>query len=244
MLDSIDWDSLLPHDVDSYCSAWENYFIQVMELCIPHTTAKIKDNPPWMNEEILSAIRKRDILFRIAKSSRKLSDREKYATKRNQVVDMVRRAKQTYFDECLNHADVKTFWKTVRQLNCKTSSIPTLTTNNCNAAETRVAKANILNNFFYTCFNKDLPPLSSSQSEFKFISLSPSDGPIDHEFLCTEESVQDMLIKLNTSKSTGADGISLQMLKCASLVSSTMAQLLSIYLTCQFLPEIFHLHGS
>ena len=226
MLDSIDWDSLLPQDVDSYWSTLKNYFMQIMELCIPHTTAKIKTNPSWMNEEIRSAIRKRDILFRTAKSSGKLSDREKYATKRNQVVDMVRRAKQTYFNDYLNGADVKTFWKTVRQLNCNTctSSIPTLTSSTC-IAHTSVAKATVLNNFFYTCFNKDLPPLSNSQPEYAYNSLSPSGCPA--AFLCVEESVQDMLIQLDASKSTGADEVSPKMLKCASLASSCTAKLLS-----------------
>ena len=56
LLDSIDWDFLLPQDVESYWSAWKIYFMQVMELCIPHTTAKIKNNPPWMNEEILRLV--------------------------------------------------------------------------------------------------------------------------------------------------------------------------------------------
>ena len=67
ILDSIDWDSLLPSgtDVDAYWSAWKNYFVQAIELCIPHAVAKVKKNPPWINQGILSEIRKRDILFRI-----------------------------------------------------------------------------------------------------------------------------------------------------------------------------------
>ena len=36
ILDCIDWDTLLPPDVDAYWAAWKNYFMQVMELCIPH----------------------------------------------------------------------------------------------------------------------------------------------------------------------------------------------------------------
>ena len=100
-----------------------------------------------MNEEILSAIRKRDILFRAAKSSGKPTDKLKYTRARNQVVTMVRRSKQSYFNDHLNNADVKTFWKTVRLLNCNTSSIPTLTDGN-HSAETSMAKATTLNNFF------------------------------------------------------------------------------------------------
>ena len=90
---------------------------------------------------------------------------------------MVKRRKQSYFNDYLNGADVKTFWKAVRLLNSNTSSIPTLTDGN-HTAETSMAKAITLNNFFYTCFNKDQPPLSSSQTEFTYDSLHPNDCPI------------------------------------------------------------------
>ena len=88
-----------------------------------------------------------------------------------------------------------------------------------------MVKATILNNFFYTCFNKDQPLLSNSQADFAYDTLHSSYCPID--LLCTEDSVQDMLMQLHTSKSTGIDGISPKMLKCASLVSSSTARLLS-----------------
>ena len=76
-----------------------------------------------------------------------------------------------YFNGHLNGADVKT-WKTVRLLNCNTSSIPTLT-DDLHTAGTSMAKATILNNFLYKCFNKDQPPLSSFQTEFTYISCTP-----------------------------------------------------------------------
>ena len=48
MLDSIEWDNLLPDAVDQYWSTWKHYFLQVMEICIPHAVAKTKRNPPWI----------------------------------------------------------------------------------------------------------------------------------------------------------------------------------------------------
>jgi len=33
LLDSVDWDSLLLHDVNTYWSVWKNYFMQIMEIC-------------------------------------------------------------------------------------------------------------------------------------------------------------------------------------------------------------------
>ena len=43
LLESVDWDSLLPH-VNTYWSAWKNYFMQIMEICIPHSVVKVKRN--------------------------------------------------------------------------------------------------------------------------------------------------------------------------------------------------------
>ena len=88
-----------------------------------------------------------------------------------------------------------------------------------------MAKATILNNFFYTCFNRDQPPLNISTTEPTHNNLHPSNCPA--ELLCTEESVEELLMQLDTSKSTGTDEISSKMLKCASLSSSSIARLLS-----------------
>ena len=63
LLDSVDWDSILPHDVDAYWSAWKNYFLQIMDICTPHSVVKIKRNLPWINKSIVNAIRKRNTYF-------------------------------------------------------------------------------------------------------------------------------------------------------------------------------------
>ena len=73
---------------------WKKYFMQAIELCIPHTVAKVKKNPPWINRVTLGAIRKRDILFRAAKLSGKSSDLVKFKRMRNQVMGMIRHADQ------------------------------------------------------------------------------------------------------------------------------------------------------
>ena len=147
LLETVEWVSLLPTDnVDSYCSTWITYFLQIMEICIPHAVTKTKSNVPWMNRTIAEAIKKRNTLFRTAKRTGKLSDRVKYTVKRNQVVAMLRNSKQSFFDE-LNSADSKTFWKTVRLLNNQQSSVPTLQHNGI-VIETASNKAAALNNFF------------------------------------------------------------------------------------------------
>ena len=65
-------------DVDECWSAWINYFLQAMELCIPHTTVKVNRNLP---RKIIGAIKKGDTLFRIAKLTGTSSDQTKYSKK-------------------------------------------------------------------------------------------------------------------------------------------------------------------
>ena len=84
-----------------------------------------------------------------------------YRAKRNQVVKILRESKQTFFNQRLNNADTKTFWKTVRFLNRDYSSIPTLLDGDgTTTVESSSAKAACLNNVFYTCFNQNYPPLT------------------------------------------------------------------------------------
>ena len=67
LLNCIEWDSLLSTDVNECWSTWKNCFLQVMELCIPHSIARVRKNAPWINKQILNAIKKSDILFCTAK---------------------------------------------------------------------------------------------------------------------------------------------------------------------------------
>ena len=98
LLDTVDWTSLLPDNVDAFWSAWKTYFLQIMEICIPNAMVKTKKKIPWMNKDITVAIKQRNKLFRIAKRSGKLSDHAKYNVKRNQVVTMLRKSKQSFFN--------------------------------------------------------------------------------------------------------------------------------------------------
>lgn len=124
---------------------------------------------------------------------------------------MLRDGKQLFFDQQLNNVDTKTFGKIIQLLNQDYSSrIPTLQ-DGAKLIDSSVDKATTLNNFFYSCFNHRQPPVLDPPSN----RLPPNECPI--ELLCTEESVFELLSNLDTTKSTGSDGISSKMLKCTSL---------------------------
>jgi len=76
-------------------------------------------------------------------------------------------------------------------------------------------KAEMLSDFFSTCFNQAVPPLFPSSSIF---STDHTVHTIPEDLLCTEDEVHFFLSCLDTSKATDPDGISAIMLK--STVSS------------------------
>ena len=98
---------------------------------------------------------------------------------RNNVIDLIRKSKQNYFDRLENvfsneNLSSKLFWKTSKQLlglEKTNKNIPTLSLNN-EYAETDYQKANMLNEYF------------SSQSDIddqnKFL---PPPKPVEHDLL-------------------------------------------------------------
>ena len=60
LLDSIEWEQVLPDDVELFWAAMKSYFLQVMEICVPHAMSLIKcrKNIPWMNSTISKKLRR------------------------------------------------------------------------------------------------------------------------------------------------------------------------------------------
>ena len=94
-------------------------------------------------------------------------------------------------------------------------------------------KSDVLNSFFHSCFNSVLPPLL----EEHMAPPHPTNCP--EELLCTEEElVFDLLISLDTSKSSGPDGISARMLKgVACSLTPVLAKVFNISITSCSLPS-------
>ena len=81
-------------------------------------------------------------------------------------------------------------------LNNTTSTIPTLKIRDT-VAHSSVDKANALNNFFYSCYNQNCPPLTQCSHNHEQ-EMPPEDCP--EQLLSTEASVFDLLAQLDTAK--------------------------------------------
>ena len=103
--------------------------------------------------------------------------------------------------------DTKKFWKSVRYIDKKQSSIPVLQCNEV-SYETDEQKASILSSFFSSCFNQSHPPHDPSSHPFDQLHQFSSE-----DMDCTVEEVRGALKRLNITKASGPDHISARMLK-------------------------------
>ena len=234
-LDDTAWDDLLDDDVDSSWTRWKNCFLHIMSQCIPQTIIKSERRVPWITRDIKKAMRRRKTLFQKAKFTGDPQDLAIYKQQRNHVLNLIRESRQEFFSN-LDAANSKGFWKAVKQLGAKSTSFPSISDGTTHA-DTGLGKAYLLNNFFYSCFNRSCPPLSlNSQIPNLLPNLDPSSFP--DSLKCTSEYIANMLATLDTSKSTGPDDISSMMLKSAAYsIAPSLANLFNTSLATGILPS-------
>lgn len=136
---------------------WQHTFLSIMEKAISKDELSFKRNVPWFSVEIKKAIKKRNRLFK----KEDMSSRFRMA--RNRVTSLIRKAKHQYFHHIVS-SDSKMFWRSVRAINKKQSSIPVL---ECNGViqDSDEKKAVALNSFFLSCFNLSFTPPNPSTTQ-------------------------------------------------------------------------------
>ena len=142
---------------------WQERFLAIMEECIPRKVLPPRRNLPWLNKGTIQSIRRRNNLFKRAKNSP--VDKGRYKQARNRVISQLRNAKRDYFRK-LNPSNPKKFWKSVKILNKKNSSIPVLSQDS-NMYSTDQEKADALNLFFCKNFNESISPITPLDSNIR-----------------------------------------------------------------------------
>ena len=229
LIDSFDWNSLLSEDVNESWSRWCQQFLSIMKQCIPRRTLPKRKNLPWLSKRLVNSIKKRNLLYKRGKRSGNLS---KYKSMRNKVTRELHRAKLKFFQK-INPRNPKEFWRAIKYLNKQQSSIPSLVDEDGNKAATGAQKADMLNKFFSRCFNSRCAPLEE---------LSDNTFLPEAELLCNEDSICELLLSLDVSKSNGPDGISARMLKCTAVsIAPAVTQLFNLSIRLGRVPNSWKL---
>ena len=179
MLDNIDWDCLLcKSDIDQCWARWHNVFCNVISECVPKKILPSKKHLPWISPSICKAMKMRNSLFKAYKSTGNHLKFLKYKLCRNRIVTELRKAKLNFFKK-IQTSDSKTFWKLIKVLTRRTSSIPTLCAPDSHLIHDDASKDNILNDQFSNNFNHSFTPADHCM-ECHF-----PDATFPEEFLCT-----------------------------------------------------------
>ena len=95
-IDSFDWNSIMSDDINVACENWLNQFMLIIEQYIPNCFLKSRHNLPWLTKPLINSIKKKNLLFKRAKSS---GNFRKYEVHCNRTLADLRAAKKDYFQK-------------------------------------------------------------------------------------------------------------------------------------------------
>lgn len=119
-LKSLSWEEV--YECDDPNNAWHKlkvFLSGILYKYAPFTTKRIRGKLcPWLNESLKSEMKYRDSLLRRARKTDKKIDWSAYKRKRNLVKNLLKSAKNKYYQELFeeNASSPEKFWKCIKQL--------------------------------------------------------------------------------------------------------------------------------
>ena len=215
-----DWTNVMSEtNVDVAAEAFNENVLQVLNTLAPVTRKRVREsNPQWVTEELLSSIKRRDYLKKIASRSKNEDDWVNFKQQRNFVINLKNRLKKQYFQNVIdeNKDDSKKLWKTLNSLipnDKKSNTTPHFITNEGKEITDKKQIAEAFNKFFSTVGSKLAAAFTFSETSH----ISPKS--IQDEFFFHSVSlstVSKIISGLDNGKATGLDGICVKSLKAGS----------------------------
>ena len=194
-------------DIDYAWTKWKDLFLATVNKHIPKIKVKSSYKPPYITEDIIHALNKKESLRKRAKSTNSSSLWDRYRQLRRSIKIMIRSKKREYISSLASSVKEKPkeFW---RFFKAKTtgSSLPVILTHNDEQFTTAERKADAFNKYFASTFHPTTPRSSSDGSS------NYGENTLDSICVRTEE-ISYILSNLSTEKATGPDEISARMLK-------------------------------
>ena len=131
LISQTDWDLLYCENIDQHSTQWQDMYMSIMEQCIPTKVLPPKRrNRPWSNKSISQCIRRKNAAFKRAKNTNN-SPRiwMHYKHIRNRVTSQLWLAKKKFFNNLNLSNPTKSFWKSIKALDSRDTSVGTLNHN-------------------------------------------------------------------------------------------------------------------
>ena len=121
----IDWKRVTTHNnPNEMWDFWKHLLASVIDKHAPLRTKRVKNKrSPWISNELLREIHKRDFLKKKAASTNDPSIWKQFKDARNKASNLVKKAKSKYFSENLdaNKSDPRKTWRLINELQSRQS---------------------------------------------------------------------------------------------------------------------------
>ena len=221
----IDWNRVATHNnPDEMWDLWKHLLVSVIDKHAPLRTKRVKNKrSPWITNELLREIHKRDFLKKKAVSTNDPSIWKRFKDARNKVNNAVKNAKRKYFSDHFdaNKSDPRKTWRLINELQSRQSKSTKVsqveTRNQVFTSPGDIAEA--FNNHFTNIGQSLAQEIPSSEID-PLSYVNPVDGVFSFQRINAQKVIK-LLKALDVSKATGLDKIPNRLLKIAADVVAT-----------------------
>ena len=180
----------------------------MIENYIPKKKFTLRKKKPWINREVITAIKNKRKAWDRYKKKKTAENWDKYAEIRNRTNRTINKAKFDYEQKITTEikSNPKQFWKYINAKSNRKRDLVDLVDEAGNLVTDEKDKAELLNNYFSSVYTKEdvsnIPNIENRANEQSIESTE-----------ITQDIVNKQLAKLNISKAAGPDGLHARVLK-------------------------------
>ena len=204
-------------------NSWKHLLMSVIDKHAPLKTKRIRNNrSPWITNELVGEIHKRDFLKKKATSTNNPLIWKEFKDARNKVNNSIKKAKREYFSEKLDASkcDTRKTWRLINELQprqCKSTKVSQIKSGHqVFTSPEDIAEA--FNNHFTSIgqtLAREIPTIDTDPLYY----VKPSDRVFSFERINVQEVVN--LVKgIDGGKATGLDNNPCKLLKIAADVAA------------------------
>ena len=223
----------------------EALFTAVVDKHAPLKRARIrKKRSPWLTSDIVSLIRKRDLLKIRAMDTKDANDWNEYRNAPNTVDNEIKIRESNYYKEaCTAHKEnLSKLWNTINEV-CSRKPKRTIVKNLEIGNQQITDSANIaeaFNEHFSSIGSKLIGAIvSNNVSPAKsFIEYLPTTNSVFSIKPTYPQQVLELMLKLSNKKATGLDGISSKLIKISAPVTvSSITKIFNSSISTEIFPD-------
>ena len=236
-LQNTSWDQcFVPNDVDASLSNWCAVFLTVVNQHVPKSKTRNIHDHPWIDKELLSLIKRKNMQRLKANRSGCVHDAQKFKDLRRLTKQLISQKKKEYATKLRDSVteNPKRFWSFVKSSRSVKITANFLRDNQSFITDSR-DKANLLNSFFHSVF-------SPAQATITTSNLPLSSDTALSNIQLTENEVFKALDGLDPSKACGPDGIPGKLLKMtANIIAPSLCYIYNLSLSQGVVPACWKL---